>query len=92
MVGHADENVWKLFEMTINEEMEEEDGTRFYQCQPQSLTYGDQFSDKNNFFQVRIAGGDRQCLKAFLPIRQLQAYVQKSCREGTGWEWILRLS
>lgn len=38
---------------------------RFYQCQPQSLTYGDQFSDKNKFFQVRVAGGDRQCLTAF---------------------------
>ena len=71
-------------ERSLNEEMEEEDGTRSYQCQPPSLTYGGQFSDKNKIFQVRIAGGDRQCLKAFLAIRQLQAHVQKSWREGRG--------
>jgi hypothetical protein len=59
-------------ERSLNEEMEEEDGIRAYQCQPQSLTYGDQFSDKNIIFQVRIAGGDRQCLTGFFPIRHFR--------------------
>ncbi len=35
---------------SLNEEMEEEDENRSYQCQPQSLAYGEQFSDKNKIF------------------------------------------
>jgi hypothetical protein len=69
-------------ERSLNEE-EEEDGTRFYQCQPPWLTYGVQSSDKNKIFQVRIAGGDRhQCLTGFFPIRNFRLMCKNPGERG----------